>query len=506
MAKRVVIDGSSLTIDEIDRVARAGAKVALSGEAKRRVRKCKKWCDTFAGRGDHASAATQRHGKGETSGKRGESETDLEKWIIHAHVAGTGTPLPNEAVRAAILCRINSFAKGIGGVGPTLLETLIELLNRGITPLMHEKGLVGTTGAMAQVAEVLTGSGEAYYRGELLPSAFAMKKAGLDCITPNRLEGANLINGTHVMAGGLALCCVDARNLLTNAMIASAMTIDALRVSRDALGASVQALRPYRGQGAAAEAILRVTAGSTIGEHERGPVPDAYSLQCTHQILGPSLDALAYVTRQIEIEINAVSDDYLFFAEKKTRRFGGHAHGQPIAMAADFLAIAVAEAASLGERHVNRLLNPALSGLPAFLVDGEGPLTGLAAAQQTAASLVSGHKVLAHPGVVDSISISADREDHVSMGPVSVGKLRTIISQTTTVIAVEMLCAAQALDLLRPRRAGKGVRAAYRTIRSHIPRLDNDRPLYPDIRNIEDLIDGGAVVRAVERAVGPLEI
>ncbi len=504
MAKRVVIDGNNLTIEEVHRVACGAARFTLSNNAKRGVRKCKKWYDTLIRQGEQASGATPRSGSGGAHGYLMESGMELEKRIIHAHVAGTGNPHPEEVVRAAILCRINTFARGFGGVSPELVERLVELLNRGITPLIYEKGPVGTTGAMAQVAEVLMGKGEAYYRGELLPSALAMKKAGLDLITPSRMEGMSLMSGTHVMTGGLALCCFDTRNLLKNAMVASAMTIDALRVSRDPLESTIQELRPFTGQGAVAENIGRMTDESMIGEHETGPVPDAYSLQCTHQILGPSLDALTYVTRQTQIEMNAVSDDHVFFAEDKTWRPGGHAHGQPIAMAADFLSIAVAEAASLSERHINRLLNPALSGLPAFLVDGEGRITGLASAQQTAAALVSEHKVLTHPGVVDSISISADREDHVSMGPVSVGKLRKIISQTATVVAIEMLCAAQALDFRKPRRPGRGTRAAYRTIRRFISHFDNNRPLYPDIQRLVELVTDGSVVKAAERAVGSL--
>ena len=504
MAKRVVIDGNSLTIEKVHRVACDGAKVVLSSGAKRAVRQCRKWYDTLIRRGECASGAAVQRGDGGECTQPAGSERELETRVIHAHIAGTGSHCPEEVVRASILCRVNTFARGYGGAGPELVDTLVELLNRGITPLMHEKGPVGTTGSMAQVAEVLMGSGEAYYRDELLPSALALKKAGLDSITLNHMEGLNLINGTHVMTGGLALSCYDARNLLRNAMVASAMTIDVLRISRGVLAPLIHELRPHPGQGAVAENIKRMADQSTIGERETGGVPDAFSLQCSPQILGPSLDALTYVNRQAQIEMNAVTDEHLFFAGDKTCPSGGHAHGQPIAMAADFLAIAMAEVASLSERHINRLLNPALSGLPGFLVEGEGLITGLASAQQTAAALVSEHKILTHPGVVDSISISADREDHLSMGPLSVGKLRRIISNTATVIAIEMLCAAQAIDFRKPLRPGRGTRAAHRTIRSVVSHLDNDRPLYPDIQKVTQLVEDGSVIRAVERAVGPI--
>ncbi len=501
MAKRVVIDGSSLTVEEVHRVARGGARVALSAESKRAIRECKKFYDSLVRRGEPVSGSTV---PGDGAGGPRETEHELETRIIHAHVAGTGNPHPIEVVRAAMLCRVNTYANGHGAASPSLVAALIELLNRGITPLVYEKGPVGTTGTMAQVAEVLMGLGEAYYNGELLPGALAMKKARLDFLIPNHREGLSLINGPHIMTGELVLCCYDARNLLKNAIVASAMTIDALHVSRYAFDPRVHALRSYPGQCAVAENIRILIEGSMISRDTEDHVPDAHSLQCTPQILGPTFDALSYVTHLTQIEMNASAEDILFFADEKVYLSGGHVHGQPIAMAADFLSIAMAEVASLSERHINRLLNPALSGLPGFLVEGEGLITGLVSAQYTAASLVSENKALAHPGVVDSISISADREDHVSMGPVSIRKLRQIITNTTAVIAIELLCAAQAFDFRKPQKPGNGTRAAYRKIRKEISHLEYDRPLYPDIQKTTELVEEGAVVKAVERRVGPL--
>jgi histidine ammonia-lyase len=249
-----------------------------------------------------------------------------------------------------------------------------------------------------------------------------------------------------------------------------------------------------------------MTVDSTIDASGGGTVPAAHSLQCTPQILGPALDALAYVAERARIEMNSAADEHLFLARERIHLRGGHVHAQPIALAADFLSTATAEVASLSERHVNRLLNPALSGLPGFLVEGEGLITGLASAQHTAASLVSENKVLAHPRVVDSISISADREDHVSMAPIAVRALREIVSNTAAVIAIEMLCAAQALDFRKPRKPGRGARAAYRAIRRAVSRLESDRPLYPDIRTVTKLVLDGSIVKSVERAVGALSM
>lgn len=508
MAKRVIIDGNSLDIEKVSRVARLGARVSISPEAKKRVRECRKGLEKLIDRGDTIYGVTT--GIGEFARIRISKDlvTELQRRIVQSHSAGTGDVQSEGAVRAAILCRLNTIVKGFSGVRLKTLTTLLQMLNRRVTPIVYEKGSLGTSGdlaPMAQIAEVLIGGGEANYLGELLPGALALKKAGLEPVTLASKEGLGLINGSQMITGELALRCYDAENIVKNAIIASAMTIDALGSLPRAFDPRLHTLRPFPGQIAVAENIRRLTADSSIEAHPE-KVQDGYSLRCTPQILGPSLDTLAYVKRQVLIELNAATDNPLFLPANKTHLAGGNFHGQPIGMAADFLGIAMAEVGSLGERHINRLLNPVLSGLPDFLVEGKGLNSGLMVTHYTAAALVSENKVLSHPGVVDSISVSADQEDHVSMGPVSVRKLKEIIKNVTAIIAIELLCAAQALDFRRPKKPGKGTRAAYRRIRRAVDRLEDDRPLHPDISTMIELVQKGSIVKGVERAVGPIHL
>jgi len=509
MAKRVTIDGNTLTIEEVHRVARLQAKVGISPQARKRVRECRKVVQRFIDRGDTIYGVTT--GIGEFAHVRVSHDlgSELQRRIVLSHSAGTGDPQPKDAVRAAILCRANTLSKGYSAVRLETLRTLIEFLNRDITPFVYEKGSVGTSGdlsPMSQIAEVLIGEGDAYYRGDLLPGTLAMKKAGLKPVTLTFKEGLGIINGSQMMTGELALRCYDADNIMKNAIIASAMTIDALQSVRRAFDSRLHAVRPFPGQIAVAENVRRLTADSEIMARHPGKVQDGYSLRCTPQVLGPSLDTLAYVKRQVLIEMNSATDNPLFFPKDKIHLAGGNFHGQPIGMAADFLAIALSEVANLSERHTNRLLNPVLSGLPDFLVKGKGLNSGLMVAQYTAAALVSENKVLSHPGVVDSISLSADQEDHVSMGPISIRKLKEICRNVAIVIAIEMMAAAQAFGFRKPLRPGRGTRTAYRQIRKVVEHLECDRSLHPDIRKITELIHAGTIVKAVERVVGTINL
>jgi histidine ammonia-lyase len=509
MAKRVVLDGNSLDIESVIRVARSGAPVSIAPEARKRVHACRKSLEKLIDRGDAIYGVTTGIGEFARIKISRDLVTELQRRIIRSHAAGTGDIQPEPAVRAAILGRANTIAKGFSGVRMKTLTALVQMLNRHVTPIVYEKGSLGTSGdlsPMAQIAEVLIGGGEAYYTGLRLPGAMALKKAGLEAVELASKEGLGLINGSQMITGELALACHDAENIIKHAIIASGMTIDALGSLPKAFDERLHRLRPFPGQIAVADAIRKIIADSRLIEKVSGKVQDGYSLRCAPQILGPTLDTLAYVERQVQIELNAATDNPLFLVQDQTHLAGGNFHGQPIGMAADFLGIAMAEIGSLGERHINRLLNPALSGLPDFLVESKGLNSGLMVAQYTAAALASENKVLAHPGVVDSISVSADQEDHVSMGPVSVRKLKEISRNVTAIIAIELICAAQALDFRQPRKAGKGTRAAFRRIRSVIERLVDDRPLHPDINNVIELVNKGSIVKGVERAIGPIHL
>ncbi len=339
-----------------------------------------------------------------------------------------------------------------------------------------------------------------------MPGAKAMRRAGLEPVKPSYKEGLGFINGAQMMTGESALMLYDAERLIKTALIAMAMTLDVLKAVPSAFHPLVHRHRPFKGQIAVAENLRKLFAGSEIMADPSGKVQDGYSMRCTPQIVGPTIDAYHYVREQILTEMNSASDNPLFFPEEKLYLAAGNFHAQSTAMAMDFLAIALAELASLSERHTNRMLNPALSGLPDFLIEGKGLNSGLMVAQYTQAALVSENKVLCHPAVVDSISVSADQEDHVNMGPIAVRKCKEVLKNVSTVIAIQLLCGAQALDFRQPKQPGQGVAAAYEVIRQRVPFMENDRALYPDIEQVGELVRSHELLNAVETALGPLSL
>jgi histidine ammonia-lyase len=438
-----------------------------------------------------------------------EQSAELSRRIIYSHSAGTGDPQPEDVVRAAMLLRANVLAKGYSGVRLSLLDTVIDMINKGVVPYVQEKGSLGVSGdlsPLSQFAEVAIGEGRAFYKGELMSGADAMKKAGVKPTDLTYKEGLGLINGSQMMTAGATLLVYDAERLLKNAVIAAAMSADALRAVPRAFHAHVHRVRPFGGQNAVAANLLRLFADSEVMAHRTGRVQDGYSIRCTPQALGPSFDALEYVRRVVNTEVNSAADNPLFFGEEQEYYAAGNFHGQNVGMATDFLCIALSEVADLSERHTNRLLNPTLSGLPDFLVEGKGLNSGLMVAQYTAAALVSENKVLSHPASVDSISVSADQEDHVSMGPIAVRKCTEILKNVRTVLAIEMMAAAQAFEFHEGRRPGKGTRVAYDLIRTKVPKLEDDRVLWPDIEEIRKLVASNAILEAVEQEIGPLHL
>jgi histidine ammonia-lyase len=504
---KVILDGKSLTIEQVEAVARGNTLVELGAGAAENVMTCRRAVEDLVAAGESIYGVTTGIGEFARIKVSPEFGTELQKRIVYSHAAGFGDPQQIDVVRAAMLLRANTLAKGYSAVRLSTLQTVIDMINRGVTPYVHEKGSVGTSGdlsPLSQVAEVVMGEGRAYFRGELLQGGEAMRLAGIEPVTLSFKEGLGIINGSQMCTGELALQVFDALRFVKNAMIASAMTIDALRSVSKAFDAMLHAVRPYPGQNAVARNIRVLTHGSEIIAQKSGKVQDGYSLRCTPQVIGPSLDAIAYVRKQVETEMNSASDNPLFFADKKIHLAGGNFHGQSIAIGADILKIAMAETANLSERHINRLLNPVLSSLPDFLVQGKGLNSGLMVAQYTAAALVSENKVLAHPGSVDSISVSADQEDHVSMAPVSVRTCKEIIKNVAGVYAIEMMCAAQAFDFWKPLKPGKGTAIAYDEIRKVVPMLIDDRVLYPDIEKITHLIHNDTIMNAVEREMGEL--
>jgi len=505
----VLIDGKSLTIEKTEDIARHNAEVAYSDDARAKIDRCRELVQKMVDSNKAIYGVTT--GIGEFARIRVSPEQGelLQRNIIYSHAAGTGDPQPHDVVRGAMALRANVLARGHSGVRYSTAEIFIKMLNAGVTPLVFEKGSVGTSGdlsPLSQLAEVCLGEGKAYYKGELIDGGEAMKQAGIEPVKLSYKEGLGLMNGSQMVTSGAALLLCDSRRLLKNAMIAAAMTIDALKGVPGAYHELLHAARPFKGQNAAAHNLRRLMEGSEIMAEKSGKVQDGYSMRCTPQVHSPSLDCWHYVREQVETEINSSADNPLFFPDDDLYLAGGNFHGQAIGMAIDFLCVAMSEIANLSERHTNRMLNPALSGLPDFLVEGRGVNSGLMVAQYTAAALVSENKVLSHPATVDSISVSADQEDHVAMSPVAIRKCTEILKNVGAVLAIEMFCAAQAMDFRKPLKPGKGTGVAYDIIRQHVSFIEKDRVLYPDINKIADLVRDNTILDTVEAEIGELPL
>ncbi|MCB1185554.1 histidine ammonia-lyase [bacterium] len=504
----VVLRGRSLTIEDVVSVARHGASLSIGLEVEDAINRARELVEKMVR--DNVPVYGVTTGIGEFARVRIDPEDceELQRRIIRSHCASTGDVQPAEVVKAAMLLRAHTLTRGHSGVRRKVIDTYVEMVNRGVIPVVYEKGSVGCSGdlsPLSMLALAIIGEGEAFYEGERMHSAEAMKRAGLDVINPSYKEGLGMINGTQMMAGEACLQLVDTIKLYKHALLAFAMALDALRAVQLPYDPRVHAIRPYHGAQATARALRQLWDGSGIIANGTGKVQDGYSMRCTPQVMGASIDTFHHVRSQVETEINSVIDNPLFFPDDDAYLAAGNFHGQPLAMAMDFLAIATAEVASLSERHTNRLLNPALSnGLPDFLVEGKGLNSGLMVAQYTQAALCSENRIYSHPAVVDNVSVSADQEDHVNMGPVAIRKYKEMLKNTQTVIAIEMLCAAQAMDFRRPDVPGKGTGPAFEEIRKHIPFMADDRPLQVDILKMNELLDSGEVLAAAEAAAGEI--
>jgi histidine ammonia-lyase len=439
-----------------------------------------------------------------------DSVRELQRNLVRSHAAGVGEPLPVDIVRGLILLRAAVLARGQSGVRVSLAEMLCELLNRGVHPVVPWQGSVGASGDLAPLAHlalVVIGEGEAEVGGVLRPGAEALRACGLAPVVLEAKEGLSLVNGTQLMTAAGALSVGDALALARVADVTGVMSLETIKGSRRPFDERVVAARPHPGALAAAAALRRLTEGSEIVESHRHchKVQDAYSFRCMPQVHGAARDGLDFAARALEIEMEAATDNPLVFVDGVDAEFvsGGNFHGQPIALALDLAAIAVAELGAISERRIEQCVNPALSGLPPFLATSSGLHSGFMMAQVTAAALVSENKVLCHPASVDSIPSSAGREDHVSMGAHAAWKLTRVVANVRRVLAIEALCAARGLDLRAPLRPGPGVAAAHERIRAVVPPLDGDRALYRDIAALDQLIAGGELMAAVDAVLAP---
>lgn len=507
--KTILITGRTLTLRELVAVCRENAAVALSDEAKERILASRAVVDRLVEDEAVVYGITTGFGKFSDVTISGEECKLLQRNLIISHAVGAGEPFSREAVRGMMLLRVNNLAKGFSGTRLTVVQTLIEMLNRGVTPVVPQKGSLGASGDLAPLAHMvlpMIGLGRADFGGETMDGGEAMRRAGIETVELVAKEGLALINGTQAMTATGALALYDALECMKIADINAALGFEANRGVIDALDERVHLVRPHDGQVATAGRLRKLLEGSgNVTRQGEIRVQDCYSLRCVPQVHGASRDAFEYILSKVNIELNAVTDNPIVLGETGEAISAGNFHGQPMALVFDFLAIALSELANISERRLEHLVNPSLGGFPAFLVENGGLNSGMMIVQYAAAALVSENKVLAHPASVDSIPSSAGQEDHVSMGTIAARKAGEILKNVRRVLAMELMCVCQAIDLMDGKdKLGKGTAAAYAAVRSVCETLECDRPLYDDIEHCEELLKNGTLLTAVEQAVGTL--
>jgi histidine ammonia-lyase len=504
----IVLDGTSLTPEKLVSVARDGEQVALAPAALDRIRANRAMLEEKIAA--HETMYGINTGIGEFSEivLTDEQVAQFQRYLVYNHAAGIGEPAPIETVRAAMAGRINVHAHGNSGCRPVITQTLVDMLNRGVTPVVCQKGSVGASGdlaPMAQIALLLMGEGEAWYQGERLPGAEALQRAGIQPPGLEARDGLATINGSNVLTAMSALQLHDMDRLLWHAEIACAMTLEALLANLKPYDTRLHELRGFPGAVRSARAIMQVLEGSDLYTGKlKTKVQDAYSMRSSPQVIGAARDALGWARTQVETELNGVGDNPIFLTDEKLALTGANFQGTPVALPMDMASIAVTTVCVLSERRLNRLTNPALSvGLPAFLTKGAGMYSGMMLSQYTADTLIVEQRILSAPASIQSIPAAADQEDFVSMGMNTAMKNAQILENAHGVIGIELMAAAQALDF-REHVLGRGTRAAHDAIRRHVTFLDVDRPLHVDHTRMRDLVRSGEILDAVEAVAGSL--
>jgi len=506
----IKITGQDLTLHSFMRVVRFFEKIELSEEATSKVEEANRRIKAIIGSGKTVYGVNTGFGKMSDVAISKADLRLLQENLLKSHACGVGEHFNEEVVRGIMLLRINALAKGYSGIRLKTLNQLMIYLNERIVPAIPEQGSLGASGDLAQLSHMgltLLGLGEVYYENRLMPTSEALVKANLQPLSGlEAKEGLSLINGTQAMTSVGAITVYDAINLAKTADIAGALSFEALNGIRDAFFEEVHSVRGQIGQMTVAKNIRRLTEGSGYSTAQGEiRVQDAYSLRCLAQVHGASRDALDYVKAKVEIEMNAATDNPLVFSEDSVIS-GGNFHGQPLALAFDFLKIAISEFASISERRIERLVNPNLNGgLPAFLAKDPGLNSGFMIVQYSAASLVSENKVLAHPASVDSISSSANQEDHVSMGTIAARGARDILRNAQQVLGMELFTACQALDLREKKTMGLGTAPAYQCLRQDIPFIEKDQIMYYHLNVAKKLVTSNVIVEAASKAIGSLD-
>ncbi|MGH9774574.1 MAG: histidine ammonia-lyase [Candidatus Acidiferrales bacterium] len=500
MTRPIALTGNDLNLEELYAAVFDGATVELVPDARRRMEASRAVIDRLVD--SNTTAYGVNTGFGELAEVRISPDRirQLQINLVRSHSCGVGESLSEEETRAMMVLRANTLAKGFSGARPVVVEVLTAMLNRRVHPVIPSQGSVGASGDLAPLAHlalVAVGEGEALFQGARIPGGEALARAGIAPLRLEAKEGLALLNGTQGMLALAALALREAEIAVDSADVAAALSLDALRGTPTAFDARISRVRPHPGQAATARNLERLNRGSEIRESHRAAqkdprVQDAYSVRCTPQVHGAVRDALAQIRATLEIELNSATDNPLVFADSGEVLSGGNFHGQPLAMAADQMAIALATLAGISERRIEHMTNPHTSLLPAFLTPDPGLHSGFMILQVTAAALASEIKAFSAPHSVDSIPTSGNQEDYVSMGMSAARRLRPMLENLRNIIAIELLAACQGIDFLAPLRTGKEVQRAYDAVRSVSPRLTEDRSLAPDIAAVATLVSGGA--------------
>ena len=505
----IVLGDIRLSTDDLVRIARFNEPVELHSDALERIRKCREMLEEKIQSREIMYGVNTGIGEFSEVVLDDDQIQDFQKYLIYNHAAGIGDPAPIEYVRGAMASRINVHAKGHSGCRPEITMTLIEMLNKGVTPFVCQKGSVGACGdlaPMSQIALLMIGEGEAYYKDELLDGKEAMESAGIPVPGLEARDGLAIINGSNMLTAMSAILIYDANRWFKQAEIACAMSLEALKANMNPYLPKLHEVRGFAGAIRSAKAIRKLVEKGDLAENKiKCKVQDAYSMRSTPQVIGAAHDALAHAKSQVEIELNGVGDNPVFFPEENLQISGANFQGTPVSLPMDMIGVSITMVSVLSERRMNRLNNPALSvGLPAFLTKGAGMFSGLMLSQYTADTLIVEQRILSAPASIQSIPAAADQEDFVSMGMNTAIKNFQIMDNANGIIGIELMAAAQALDF-RDYAFGTGVKKAKEVIRKYVDFLDIDRPLYPDHTKMKELVKSCEILEEIEILVGSLE-
>jgi histidine ammonia-lyase len=506
MTDQVVLKGEGLKVEDLVKIARENAGIEVSPDAMERVKKCRKLVENLIQKKEKVYGTTTGIGELANVMLSQDQLKAFQKYLIYSHAAGWGKPVPEDVVRATMASRINTVIQGHSGLRPVIVETLVKMVNKGVNPVMYPAS-VGSCGDLAPLSQAMLvpiGEGEAFYRGKRIPGKDAMKNAGIPTVEYEARDGLSTINGSTLTAGMGALEVYDAERWVKTTEIAAAMTFEALKAVMASFDERLFKARGYPGGIDSAENIRRLTENSELLGHPTR-VQDAYSLRSTCQVTGAAKDALRYSRKMVETEINGVADNPLFFEDEPHYRPGANFQGTPLAFALETLGTAVTTVGALSERRMNRILDPHLNeGLPKFLTTQPGMMSGMMVAQYTAASLVCKNRVLCNPAATGSIPVSGNQEDFVSMGTVAAEKAWDILDNSNAILAIELMAATEALEH-REGKPGVGSRVAAKLVRKEFPKLEEDRPLYPDIERVTKLVKSQKILKEVEKEIGALK-